>query len=75
MGKMLAPADFYDMEMIYYNRFKGNFLVFDKGGDWKEEGLAHPSLSWEKNFDEHEWMDTTVSRNTDINGGMKFIDP
>jgi hypothetical protein len=74
-GWMADPADFFDLEMLYLNKQNGVFLVFDKDGDWKEAGLAHPSLSWEKNFQEHEWMDFTASRQTDINGGMKFLDP
>ena len=75
LGKMLHPADFYDLEMVYLNWKDKEFYVFDKEAEWKEEGLAHPGLSMEKRFHEHKWMDFTSGPRTDINGGKRWVDP
>ncbi|CAG9332412.1 unnamed protein product [Blepharisma stoltei] len=68
-GKVLKHAEFMDLEMVYLIRKQQEFLVFDKEGTWNQEGVNHPSLSMEKNYKEHAWMDFTCSPRADINGG------
>ena len=69
LGKMIHPAPFLDLEMVYLNKPKQEFLVFDKDGQWYEEGVNHPLLSLETRFNEHEWLDFTATPKADMNGG------
>jgi hypothetical protein len=72
MGKMLHPAEFLDLEMVYLNSVEQEFLVFDKEGEWKEEGVSHPLLSMEKRFNEHQWMDTVAGPKAEQHGGNVY---
>ena len=69
LGKMLHPSPFLDLEMVYLNKAKQEFLLFDKEGKWFEEGVNHPLLSLEARYNEHEWLDFTAGPKADINGG------
>lgn len=71
LGKMLHPAEFLDLEMVYLNRADQEFLVFDKEGDWKE-GVSHPLLSMEQRFNEHQWMDTVAGPKAEQHGGNVY---
>mmetsp|Transcript_1934 Transcript_1934/g.4292 ORF Transcript_1934/g.4292 Transcript_1934/m.4292 type:complete len:211 (+) Transcript_1934:1810-2442(+) len=68
-GKLIEPADWHDLEMIYVNKRTNVFYVFDKQGSWKEEGVSHPMLAWEERFREFEWMDVGRSGSSDCSGG------
>lgn len=71
-GKVIEHPEFMDMDMVYLIKNEQEFLVFDKEGAWKEEGVNHPELSFEKNFKEHEWMDFKASSRFDISGGNVY---
>lgn len=73
LGKMLHPAAFFDLEMLYVNQGSAEFLVFDKEGEWKDEGINHPLLSMEKRFNEHQWMDTVAGPKAEMHGGNVHI--
>lgn len=72
MGKMMHPAEFLDLDMVYLNRSEQEFLVFDKEGEWKEEGVNHPLLSMEQRFREHQWMDTVAGPKAEQQGGNVY---
>ena len=46
-----------DLDMIYANYNSKEMYVFDKAGEWKDEGLNHSSLSMDKTFNETNWYD------------------
>jgi len=72
LGKMIQPPEFVDLEMVYLNKPEQEFLVFDKTGEWKEEGVNHEALSMEKRFAEHKWLDFTSGPKADLNGGNVY---
>lgn len=43
--------------MIYAHVGTKEMFVFDKDGEWKEEGINHESLSLEKTYSELKWYD------------------
>ena len=43
--------------MIYANMNTKEMYVFDKQGEWKDEGVYHEALSMEKTFNETNWYD------------------
>jgi len=43
--------------MIYANRITKEMYVFDKDGEWKDDGVYHEALSMEKTFNETNWYD------------------
>ena len=71
-GKLLKSPEFLDLDMIYLNKPEGEFYIFDKEGNWSEEGVKHPALSMEKTFNEHKWFDNTCAPKADINGGNVY---
>ena len=72
LGKMFDPAEFLDLEMIYLNQATQEFFVFDKEGEWKDEGVNHPLLSMEARFNEHQWMDTVAGPKAEQHGGNVY---
>ena len=46
-----------DLEMIYANSITKEMYVFDKKGQWLDEGLNHEGLSMEKTYEESNWYD------------------
>ena len=74
LGRMTVPPSWLDLEMIYASPKTGNFFVFDKDVNWKEDGLAHAMLSMEARFDEHEWMDFHAVKQAHLSGGKRFLD-
>ena len=56
--KMFEMPEFLDHEMIYYSLFDETYYVFDKEGQWHEEGVNHPLLDINKRFDERKFYDT-----------------
>ena len=43
--------------MIYANHVTKEMYLFDKGGEWKDEGVYHESLNMENTFVETNWYD------------------
>ena len=46
-----------DLDMIYANRVSKEMYVFEKTGQWHDEGVNHEALSMEKTFNEAHWYD------------------
>jgi hypothetical protein len=68
-GKLVQPAAWHDLEMLYLNKLESEFYVFDRDGSWKEEGVSHPMLAWEARFNEHNWIDFTEGGSVVVDGG------
>ena len=49
---------YIDEEMVYFSRFTESFYLFDKEGSWVDEGVGHPLLSIDRNYDEYKWHDS-----------------
>jgi hypothetical protein len=43
--------------MVYRNILDGESWLFDSRGEWNEEGVNHPELSLDKNFNEIKYYD------------------
>ena len=43
--------------MVYANQITKEMYVFDKGGDWKDEGVYHEALNMDNTFKETDWYD------------------
>ena len=46
-----------DLDMIYANHVTKEMFVFDKGGQWNDEGINHKALSLETTYNETDWYD------------------
>ena len=46
-----------DLDMIYANRTNKEMFVFDKTGEWKDEGVYHKCLDMDATFNETNWYD------------------
>ena len=46
-----------DLDMIYANHVTKEMFVFDKGGEWKDEGVYHEAVNMENTFNETNWYD------------------
>ena len=46
-----------DLDMIYANANTKEMYVFDKGGEWHDEGVYHEALNTENTYDETRWYD------------------
>ena len=46
-----------DLDMIYANINTKEMYVFDKMGEWHDEGIHHDALSMEKTYNETNWYD------------------
>ena len=47
----------FDLDMIYANRTTKDMFVFDKEGEWHDEGVYHEGLDMEKTYNETNWFD------------------
>ena len=52
-----------DLDMIYANHVTKEMYVFDKEGQWHDQGLEHPALSMERTFNETNWYDEFSANN------------
>ena len=43
--------------MVYANRITKEMYVFDKDGEWHDEGVYHEALSMDKTYNETNWYD------------------
>ena len=46
-----------DLDMIYANRITKEMYVFDKDGEWNDDGVYHDALSMDKTYNETNWYD------------------
>ena len=46
-----------DLDMIYAHRVTKEMYLFDKDGEWHDDGLYHDALSLEKTYSETDWYD------------------
>ena len=46
-----------DLDMIYANQISKEMYVFDKGGEWHDEGVYHKALDMDSTFVETNWYD------------------
>ena len=46
-----------DLDMIYANRITKALYLFDKGGEWNDDGVYCDALSLEKTYNESRWYD------------------
>ena len=46
-----------DLDMIYANRINKDMYLFDKGGEWVDDGVYSDTLSLDKTFNETRWYD------------------
>ena len=46
-----------DLDMIYANQITKEMYVFDKEGEWKDEGVYHKALDMVSTFNETNWYD------------------
>ena len=46
-----------DLDMIYANVVTKEMYVFDKAGQWRDEGVYHEALSMDKTYNETNWYD------------------
>ena len=46
-----------DLDMIYANRITKEMYVFDKDGEWNDDGVYHEALSMDKTYNETNWYD------------------
>ena len=43
--------------MIYANHVTKEMFLFDKGGEWKDDGVYHQALNMDNTFNETNWYD------------------
>ena len=46
-----------DLDMVYANCNTKEMFVFDKDGEWNDEGVYHEALSMDKTYNETLWYD------------------
>ena len=46
-----------DLDMVYANRTTKEMFVFDKAGEWLDEGVYHECLDMEHTYNETNWYD------------------
>jgi hypothetical protein len=49
--------------MIYANILTKEMYVFDKNGEWVDDGVYHDALSLEKTYNETNWYDEFSANN------------
>ena len=49
--------------MIYANHLTKEMYVFDKAGEWNDEGIYHECLNMENTFNETSWYDEFCAQN------------
>ena len=43
--------------MIYAHKITKEMYLFDKDGEWNDDGVYHDALSVEKTYNETDWYD------------------
>ena len=46
-----------DLDMVYADKSTKEMFVFDKEGQWNDEGVYHEALNLENTYDEATWFD------------------
>ena len=46
-----------DLDMVYASQVTKEMFVFDKSGEWNDEGVYHKALDMETTFKETDWYD------------------
>jgi hypothetical protein len=46
-----------DLDMVYANRINKTMYLFDKGGEWHDDGVYSDALSLDKTYNEGKWYD------------------
>ena len=46
-----------DLDMIYASQITKEMYLFDKAGEWKDEGVYHTALNMDNTFNETNWYD------------------
>ena len=46
-----------DFDMIYAHKTTKEMFLFDKYGEWNDDGVYHDALSMEKTYNETNWYD------------------
>ena len=46
-----------DLDMIYASHISKEMFLFDKGGEWHDEGVYHEATNMENTFNESKWYD------------------
>ena len=52
-----------DLDMVYANRISKEMYVFDKHGEWHDEGVEHDVLSLDNTYNETNWYDEFNANN------------
>ena len=52
-----------DLDMIYANYNTKEMFVFDKEGEWNDEGVYHEALGMDKAYNETNWYDEFSAHN------------
>ncbi|CAI2381463.1 unnamed protein product [Moneuplotes crassus] len=57
-GRILMKQNtILDLDMVYGNYGTHDLYIFDKSGEWKDEGINHEKLSLENTYNETNWFD------------------
>ena len=46
-----------DLDMVYANSITKEMYLFDKSGEWHDEGIQHEALSMDSTYNETNWYD------------------
>lgn len=46
-----------DLDMVYANKTTKEMYLFDKAGEWNDDGVYHEALDMEHTFNETDWYD------------------
>ena len=46
-----------DLDMVYANSNTKEMFVFDKEGEWHDDGIYHDALNMENTYNETQWYD------------------
>ena len=49
--------------MIYANHVTKEMFIFDKGGQWNDQGINHKALSMDATYNETNWYDEFSANN------------
>ena len=47
----------FDLDMVYANRVTKEMFVFDKEGEWHDDGVYHEALNMDNTYNETNWYD------------------
>ena len=53
-----------DLDMIYAHKNTKDMYLFDKNGEWHDEGVYHDALSLDETYNETNWYDEFSVHNT-----------